>query len=120
MTPIRLWIRLVLVALGVFGALDETGTLESTDVIERWWPVAVFGAGLLLMVSQRRISFGPTIVVLLGFALLANQQEWTTEDLLGPALLVIIGLAVLAGAARSRRPKGHESPAGSPVAIFGG
>jgi hypothetical protein len=120
MTPVRLWIGLVLVTLGVFGVLDATGTLESTDVIDRWWPIAIIGAGLLVMAAHRRISVGPAIVVVVGFALLASQQDWTTEDLLGPALLVIIGLAILVGATRGRRPKGHEISAGSPVAVFGG
>jgi hypothetical protein len=120
MTPVRLWIGLVLVTLGVFGVLDATGTLESTDAIERWWPIAIIGAGLLVMADHRRISVGPTIVVVLGSVLLANQQGWTTEDLLGPALLVLIGLAVLAGATRGRRTKGGEISAGSPLAIFGG
>ena len=120
MTPVRLWIGLVLVALGVFGVLDATGTLESTEIIDEWWPVAVIGAGVIVMASQRRISVGPSIVVLVGFALLASQQGWTTEDLFGPTLLVVIGLAVLAGAARSRRPKGREATTGHPVAVFGG
>lgn len=120
MTPIRLWIGLVLVTFGVFGMLDATGALESTDFMNRWWPVAVIGAGLLVMVAHRRISVGATIVVVVGFALLANQQEWTTEDLLGPALLLVIGLAILVGATRGRRSTGHEARTGSPVAVFGG
>jgi len=120
MTPVRLWIGLVLVVLGVFGVLDATGTLESTDVIDRWWPVAIIGAGLLVMAVHRRITVEPAIVVVVGLALLAGQQDWTTEDLFGRALLVVIGLAVLVGATTSRRPKGREISAGSPFAIFGG
>jgi hypothetical protein len=120
MTPVRLWIGLVLVVLGVFGALDATGTLESTNVIDRWWPIAIIGAGLLVIAVHRRITVGPAIVVVVGLALLAGQQDWTTEDLLGPALLVVIGLAVLVGATTNRRPKGREISAGNPVAIFGG
>ena len=37
MKPVRLWIGLVLLTLGVLGILDATGALESTEVIDRWW-----------------------------------------------------------------------------------
>ena len=114
MTPVRLWIGLVLIALGVFGVLDATGTLESTEIVDEWWPVAIIGAGVLVMASQRRISVGPSIVILVGAALLANQQGWTTEDLLGPALLVIIGLAVLAGAHGAVDRRATRHPLGTP------
>jgi len=46
-----LWIGLVLVVLGVFEVLDATGTLESSDVIDRWWPTVIIGAGLLVVVG---------------------------------------------------------------------
>lgn len=119
MTPVRLWIGFVLLGLGILGVLDATGTLESSEVIDRWWPLAIVGAGVLAMVARRRITLGPSIVAVIGFVLLANQLEWTTEDVLGPALLVVVGLAVLLGTARSRRPK-REPSAGNPVAVFGG
>lgn len=100
MTPLRLWIGLVLLALGVFGILDATGTLESTEILESWWPVAIIGAGIMPMLARRRISLGPIIVTAVGFVLLADQQNWTSEDLVGPVILVIIGFAILAGATR--------------------
>ena len=102
MKPIRLWIGLVLVTLGVFGILDAAGTLESSETIDRWWPVAIIGLGLIGMLVDRRISLGPGIVVVIGFLLLADQQEWTDEDLFGPVLLIVIGLVVLSGLWRRR------------------
>ena len=97
MKPVRLWIGLVLVTLGVFGILDATGTLDSSETIDRWWPVAIIGLGLIGMLVERRVALGPAIIVGIGFLLLADQQEWTDEDLFGPVLLIMIGLVVLSG-----------------------
>ena len=118
MKPLRLWVGLVLVALGVFGILDATGTLDSSETIDRWWPVAIIGLGLIGMLVERRISLGPVIVVVVGFLFLADQQAWTDEDLFGPVLLVAIGLLVLSGLRRHRPAEGEHRE--SSVAMFGG
>ena len=117
MKPLRLWIGLVLVTLGVFGILDATGALDSTETIDRWWPVAIIGLGLIGMFIERRIALGPGIVVVVGLLILADQQEWTDEDLFGPVLLIAIGLVVLSGL-WSRRVDGEHRE--SSVAMFGG
>jgi hypothetical protein len=77
--------------------------LESTQAVNEWWPLAVVGLGLVGMYADRRISLGPSIVVLIGLVLLAGQQGWTDEDLFGPMLLTGIGLVVLSGLWRQRR-----------------
>jgi hypothetical protein len=117
MKPVRLWIGLVLVTLGVFGILDAAGTLDSSETIDRWWPVAIIGLGLIGMFIERRIALGPGIVVVVGLLILADQQEWTDEDLFGPVLLIAIGLVVLSGL-WSRRVDGEHRE--SSVAMFGG
>jgi hypothetical protein len=117
MKPIRLWIGLVLVTLGVFGILDAAGTLESSQTIDRWWPVAIIGLGVIGMFVDRRISLGPGIVVVIGFLLLAGQQDWTERDLFGPILLIVIGLVVLSGL--WRRPVEGEHRESS-IVMFGG
>ena len=119
MTPLRLWIGVVLLALGVFGVLDATGTFESTELIDDWWPVAIVGAGVIAMAANRRVSLGLVILTALGVVLLADQQEWTTEDLVGPVLLLIVGFAVLLGAARAGGRRGRDAGE-QPFAVFGG
>ncbi len=117
MKPIRLWIGLVLVALGVFGILDATGTLDSSETIDQWWPVAIIGLGGIGMLVERRIALGPAIVVVIGVLLLADQQEWTDENLFGPVLLVTIGLVVLSGLWRRQIGGDHRD---NSVVMFGG
>ena len=118
MKPIRLWIGLVLVTLGVFGILDAAGTLDSSETIDEWWPVAIIGLGLIGMLVERRIALGPGIVVVVGLLILADQQEWTDEDLFGPVLLIAIGLVVLSGLWRHRLVEGEHRD--DSVVMFGG
>jgi hypothetical protein len=70
------------------------------------------------MFVERRISLGPTIVVVIGFLLLADQQGWTDEDLFGPVLLVAFGLLVLSGMWRHRAVEGEHRD--NSIVMFGG
>lgn len=118
MRPVRLWIGLVLLVLGVLGILDAAGALDSDRTIDRWWPMAITGLGLVTMLAQRRVSLGPALVTLFGLVLLGEAQNWVSGDLVGPALLILIGGAVLVSLWRHRT---HVHPARSePTAMFGG
>jgi hypothetical protein len=116
MKPVRLWIGLVLLALGVFGILDAAGALESSETIDQWWPVAIIGLGVIGMGVERRIAIGPAIVVVIGVLLLADAQDWTDEDLFGPVILIAIGLIVLSGLWRRRVEGEHRD---SSMVMFG-
>ncbi|MGW4213562.1 LiaF transmembrane domain-containing protein [Lentzea sp. NPDC004789] len=113
MKPVRLWVGLVLLALGAFGILDALGVLDSGPVIADWWPLAVVVLGLVAMVAERRVSLGPVVIVVLGLVLLAGTLDWTTGDLLLPTVLAGVGVAVLIGL---RRHHGSRTP----IAMFGG
>ncbi|MET8762953.1 LiaF domain-containing protein [Lentzea sp. NPDC004782] len=113
MKPVRLWVGLVLLALGVFGILDAVGVLDSGPVIANWWPAAVVVLGLVAMAAERRVSLGPVVIVVLGLVLLAGTLDWTTGNLLLPTVLAGVGVAVLVGL---RRHHGTRTP----VAMFGG
>lgn len=116
MRPVRLWIGLVLLLLGVLGVLDATGMLDAGTAIEQWWPVGIIGLGLLAMLTTRQISFWPIVITGFGLILLADAQNWATGSQLGPAVLILIGGAVLAGLARHR----IAAPVTEPVAVFSG
>lgn len=113
MKPVRLWVGIVLLALGVFGILDAVDVLDSGPVIADWWPAAVVVLGLVAMAAERRVSLGPVVIVVLGFVLLAGTLDWTTGDLLIPTVFAGVGLAVLVGL---RRHHGTRTP----FAMFGG
>jgi predicted membrane protein len=116
MTPVRIWIGLVLLALGVIGILQAAGA--GLGGVTDWWPIAVIGLGLTALVTRRRATVGPLLLIALGFVLLADQLSWTTGSLFGPALLVVVGLIVLFGLTRSNHSPSTGS--GSTFALFGG
>jgi len=116
--PVRLWIGLVLLALGIFGILDATRVFDAGPVVGRWWPVAIIGLGLIAILTQGRVSFGPFFVSAVGLVWLADLQGWTEGGILWPTLLVIAGFAVLAGLRRHRTSDHLGSR--SPVVVFGG
>lgn len=113
MKPVRLWVGLVLLALGVFGILDATDVLDAGPFIADWWPAAVVGLGLVAMAAQRRVSLGPIVIAVLGLVLLAGTLGWTTGSLWLPTVLAGVGIAVLVGL---RRRHGTRMP----IAMFGG
>lgn len=116
MKPVRLWIGLVLLVLGTFLALDALDVLDAGTTIDRWWPAALSGLGVVAMLTQGRVSLGPALLTVLGLILLADTNDWAAEDLIGPALLITIGVVVLAGVGRHRT---HDHLSRAPVALFG-
>lgn len=104
MKPTRIWLGLLFLALGVFGVLDVTGVLAWNDTVGQWWPVAIIAFGVADMATEHRITFGQAIITAIGFALLADQQNWASDNLIWSLLLGGIGLGILFGRGRSPTP----------------
>jgi len=119
MKPMHIWVGLVFLTLGVFGILDATGVADTSTMIGRWWPAAVIGLGLLAMIAQRRVTFGPLIVTAIGFVLLADRLDWTDESLFWPMAAVVIGLAVLFNIGSRQHAERAGNRPGS-LALFSG
>lgn len=118
MKPVRLWLGLLLVTLGVFGMLDVLGVARWDATVGRWWPLAIVALGLVTMAVERRVSTGPSVVAGIGLVLLAGRLGVFDSRLAFPLFLVVAGAAVLAGAMTSRSPRRSETARS--VALFGG
>jgi hypothetical protein len=103
MNPVRLWLGLLFVALGLFGILDVTGVLAWEASVGQWWPLAVVAFGVAEMATCRRVTLGPAIITAIGVGLLADEQQWASEWV-WPLLLAGIGLAILLGVDRHSKP----------------
>ena len=100
MSPGRLVLGLVLVAIGVVAVLDGADVLTGTEVVGDWWPVALVALGTTQAVADRRLGWGSGAVLVLGLVLLGGTTGLFGGDglsLVGPVLLIVLGLAVIAG-----------------------
>lgn len=121
MRPMRIWVGLVLIALGVVGLLDAAGVLDFGTTVDRWWPLGLLALAALLALTERRIGLGSLVIGLLSVILLVDTLDLVVLGVaVWGSLAIAAGLAVLftvAGPGRQRL-LGARSP-GS-VAIFGG
>jgi hypothetical protein len=117
----RIWVGLVLIALGVVGLLDAAGVLDFGTTVDRWWPLGLLALAALLALTERRIGLGSLVIGLLSVILLVDTLDLVVLGVaVWGSLAIAAGLAVLftvAGPGRQRL-LGARSP-GS-VAIFGG
>ncbi len=117
MKPVRMWLGLLLVTLGAFGMMDVLGILSWEDTVSRWWPVALITLGLITMASERRISFGPSLVTGIGALLLLGRLGLMDASAAGPLVLLGVGVAIFVSSLNHSAPgkaAGRQS-----VALFG-
>lgn len=122
MGPRRLWVGLVLLALGVLGLFAVGGAVDWDRTVERWWPIAIIGWGVADLIADRRVTLGGTIVVAIGLTLLADEQAWAVDGLLWSALFLFAGAAILLAGHRPRSSTGTSGrdpgdPPGGPAEI---
>ena len=109
---VRTWLAVILVSTGVFGILGAIGLVDTGAIIGEWWPVAVIGWGVFGIVAARRITVGDGLLLLVGLALLADEQGWAAGSAVWAILISVLGLAVLFGRGH-RFPTGRRRRAGS-------
>jgi hypothetical protein len=93
--PVRIWVGLVFLGLGVLAILEATGTLDWDRTVGEWWPVAIIGWGLAEALQDRRMTFWDGVITAGGVALLADEQGWGSEAVVWAGLFIFIGLVVL-------------------------
>lgn len=142
MTPIRIWLAGLLIALGALGLLGAAGVIDAGAVIHQWWPVAIIALAVVTALAERRLSIGPFVLLAVGCLLLVGTLgDLDAGKVVWPAAAVILGVSLLArrgpwtavreetsdrqdlfsvlGAARGRNRSPHFRHANA-CAVFGG
>ncbi len=132
----RIFIGLLIIALGVLFTLDNLGVMSAGSIL-RWWPAALLAYGLAKLTGTccRRGVVSGSIFTAAGALFLAHEAGWLSADPwdFWPVILVLIGGSMVARSwRRGREPwtsasaspsspaPGEPSPAISTVAIWSG
>ncbi|MEI4271320.1 hypothetical protein TEK04_06260 [Klenkia sp. LSe6-5] len=120
--PVRAWVGLVLLALGVLWLLDAADVLGAGELLDRWWPAAVLLLAVLAALADRRLALGPSVLAVLGALLLVDQLDLVDLGaVLWRLLAVVAGGFLLARATgRPRRVVAGASDRSDVVAVLGG
>jgi hypothetical protein len=67
----RLFLGLLLVALGTLFVLESADVLDASETVAGWWPIALVGLGVFSAMDRRRLTTGSWILIAAGLGLLA-------------------------------------------------
>lgn len=110
----RLFVGVLIVAVGALLLLDAGGVLEAGDVMADWWPVVIILAGVIALISNPRHWVVAGLIVLVGAAfLLASLDIADIGAVVLPLVIIVVGLGVIFG-----RIQGADSDVGDTVRSF--
>ncbi len=109
---VRVWIRLMIAALGAMFLLDEFGVWEFAG--ELVWPVFLIGVGAAMVIQRRSGRWLGGLLGLLGVMFLLDALEvidFGIGDIwrFWPVILVLVGARLIFGRNRRRRRSSRKS-----------
>lgn len=115
----RLYIGLLIIAVGALLLLDNADVLDFWDVVGAWWPAAILGAGIFsLIANPGHWAFGLVVTAVGAGLLLGTLDIVDIGAILFPAIVIFIGLVVIFG--RVGRSKAETGDAVNTFNIFSG
>lgn len=90
----RLFVGLVLVAIGAVFMLEGADVLDASEAIADWWPLALIGLGVFHALDRSRVTAASLVLALSGLALLSVTADLLGEgswDLVWPVALIVAG-----------------------------
>ncbi len=121
MSPMRIWIASVLIAVGAVWLLDAANVLSAPDVLDTWWPVAIIALAVIAAVSERRVSLGAAVLFVIGALLLVDQLG--AVDLgavIWPVIAILAGVWLLSHRAHLHGTREDIAEREDVVALLGG
>lgn len=112
---------LLIVAVGAGFLLDNANVIEFGKLVSEWWPLAVIGAGILMLVNDVRSYLWALLVV--GIGVVFQLRELGIVDInpwqmFWPIVIIVVGLSIVfSRTPRNRVSKGERDDV---TAILGG
>lgn len=121
MSPMRIWVAGVLIALGAVWLLDAADVLSAPSVLDQWWPVAIIALAVIAALTERRLSLGPAVLFTIGVLLLVDQLGIADLGaLVWPVIAILAGVWLLANRASLQRNRTTAGDRQDVVAVLGG
>lgn len=97
MNPIRIWLAVVLIAVGGLWLLDAAGAVDAGAIIGDWWPLALVSLAVIVVVIDQRLTLGPVVLFVIGALLLVGQLGAVDVGrIVWPTIAVVAGVWLLA------------------------
>ncbi|HZJ58064.1 MAG TPA: DUF5668 domain-containing protein [Clostridia bacterium] len=99
----RIFIGILLIALGLGFLLDRLGIILFSTLISTYWPAILILVGASQLFSKGHSEISGIILIFLGSFFLLKKLELLPEDIgkyFWPALLIIIGIIIIFGRSR--------------------
>ena len=121
MSPMRIWVAGVLIALGALWLLDAVDVLSAPTVLDHWWPVAIIALAVIAALTERRLSLGPAVLFTIGVLLLVDQLEIADLGaLIWPVVAILAGVWLLANRGALQRNRVTADDRQDVMAVLGG
>ncbi|MBI5037293.1 MAG: hypothetical protein HZC01_01095 [Candidatus Kerfeldbacteria bacterium] len=91
---------LIVILLGIGFLLEAMDIAGAENIIATWWPLLIIGIGVMSWYSNRRIWFGPMIIILVGLAMLLDTLDYfdaSAWNYFWPIVLIAIGIRLVMG-----------------------
>lgn len=121
MSPMRIWIAGVLIALGALWLLDAADVLSAPSVLDRWWPVAIIVLAVIAALTERRLTLGAAVLFAIGVLLLVDHLGIADLGaLVWPVVAILAGVWLLANRGQLHRSRVAAGDRQDVVAVLGG
>lgn len=116
-------IGIVIILLGLGFLAQELDLPNANRFLDLWWPSIIIAIGLLMWNGNRRMWFGPFVVVLVGAVMLLDRFDVLTTsawNLFWPIVIIVVGARLVMGRPGAPSVKTEQSTDANISVMFSG
>lgn len=118
----RLFLGVIVVAVGIVFLLSTADVLDAGEAVGEWWPAAIVVLGVVQVLSEARVTPAAAVLTVVGAALLGVTTGLFGDDAWGlvwPVALILVGLWIMVGFGRRRSPALRARDEVNSLAVLG-